>query len=169
MPGGLYTYDAAQHAAAVVSVNNRSVTYQLENGYLVIDREWAPGDKLTVSFPMEIRRVYSRDEVKANKERVALQRGPLVYCVEGADNEGRAMNLVLPKNASVQAMPYQVLAEPVIGLQAEATVLTVLPGGDNIKAERKKVIAIPYYTWNNRGAGQMQVWLPQRIIDIKIN
>lgn len=169
VPGGLYTYDAAQHAAAVVSVNNRSVTYQLENGYLVIDREWAPGDKLTVSFPMEIRRVYSRDEVKANKERVALQRGPLVYCVEGADNEGRAMNLVLPKNASVQAMPYQVLAEPVIGLQAEATVLTVLPGGDNIKAERKKVIAIPYYTWNNRGAGQMQVWLPQRIIDIKIN
>lgn len=169
VPGGLYTYDAAQHAAAVVSVNNRSVTYQLENGYLVIDREWAPGDKLTVSFPMEIRRVYSRDEVKANKERVALQRGPLVYCVEGADNEGRAMNLVLPKNASVQSMPYQVLAEPVIGLQAEATVLTVLPGGDNIKAERKKVIAIPYYTWNNRGAGQMQVWLPQRIIDIKIN
>lgn len=169
VPGGLYTYDAAQHAAAVVSVNNRSVTYQLENGYLVIDREWAPGDKLTVSFPMEIRRVYSGDEVKANKERVALQRGPLVYCVEGVDNEGRAMNLVLPKNASLQAMPYQVLAEPVIGLQAEATVLTVLPGGDNIKSERKKVIAIPYYTWNNRGAGQMQVWLPQRIIDIKIN
>lgn len=170
VPGGLYTYGARQQATAVmVSVNDRPVKYQLEKGYLVIDREWAPGDKLTVSFPMEIRRVYSREEVKTNTERVALQRGPLVYCVEGADNEGRAMNLVLPQSASVQPIPYKVLAEPVMGLQAEATVLTVLPGGDNIKTERKKITAVPYYTWNNRGAGQMQVWLPQRIIDIKIN
>lgn len=169
VPGGLYTYGTQQASAAMVSVNDQPVQYQLDKGYLVIDREWAPDDKLTVSFPMEIRRVYSREEVKANTERVALQRGPLVYCVEGTDNEGRVMNLVLPKTAAVRTIPYRVLTEQVVGLQADATVLSVLPGGDNVQAERKKILAVPYYTWNNRGAGQMQVWLPQRILDIKIN
>lgn len=170
VPGGLYTYENnKQYSLTLLSINNQPVKYTIENGYLVIDREWAPNDQVSISFPMDIRRVYSRSEVKANVERVALQRGPLIYCVEGTDNDGKALNIVLPKTAQVVTAKQQVLTENVVSLEAEATVLSVMPGGENVQAVKKKIRAVPYYTWNNRGAGQMLVWLPQRILDIKIN
>jgi len=170
VPGGLYTYENEKPLSlTMVSINKQPVKYTIEKGYLVIDREWAPNDQVSISFPMDIRRVYSRSEVKANVERVALQRGPIIYCVEGTDNEGKALNIVLPKSAQVVTAHQQVLTEQVISLEAEATVLSVLPGGENVQAVKKKIRAVPYYTWNNRGAGQMLVWLPQRILDIKIN
>lgn len=170
VPGGLYTYEnAKQYSLTLLSINNQPVKYTIEKGYLVIDREWAPNDQVSISFPMDVRRVYSRSEVKANVERVALQRGPLIYCVEGTDNDGKALNIVLPKTAQVVTAQQQVLTENVVSLEADATVLSVMPGGENVQAVKKKIRAVPYYTWNNRGAGQMLVWLPQRILDIKIN
>ena len=170
VPGGLYAYENEKPLSlTMVSINKQPVKYTIEKGYLVIDREWAPNDQVSISFPMDIRRVYSRSEVKANVERVALQRGPIIYCVEGTDNEGKALNIVLPKSAQVVTAHQQVLTEQVISLEAEATVLSVMPGGENVQAVKKKIKAVPYYTWNNRGAGQMLVWLPQRILDIKIN
>lgn len=170
VPGGLYAYENEKPLSlTMVSINKQPVKYTIEKGYLVIDREWAPNDQVSISFPMDIRRVYSRSEVKANVERVALQRGPLIYCVEGTDNDGKALNIVLPKTAQVVTAKQQVLTENVISLEAEATVLSVMPGGENVQAVKKKITAVPYYTWNNRGAGQMLVWLPQRILDIKIN
>jgi DUF1680 family protein len=170
VPGGLYSYENnKQHSLTLLSINNQPVKYTIENGYLVIDREWAPNDKVSISFPMDIRRVYSRSEVKANVERVALQRGPLIYCVEGTDNDGKALNIVLPQTAQITTAKQQVLTENVVSLEADATVLSVMPGGENVQAVKKKIRAVPYYTWNNRGSGQMLVWLPQRILDIKIN
>lgn len=170
VPGGLYAYENEKPLSlTMVSINKQPVKYTIEKGYLVIDREWAPNDQVSISFPMDIRRVYSRSEVKANVERVALQRGPIIYCVEGTDNEGKALNIVLPKSAQVVTAHQQVLTEQVISLEADATVLSVMPSGENVQAVKKKIRAVPYYTWNNRGAGQMLVWLPQRILDIKIN
>lgn len=170
VPGGLYAYEnETPLSLTMVSINKQPVKYTIEKGYLVIDREWAPNDQVSISFPMDIRRVYSRSEVKANVERVALQRGPIIYCVEGTDNEGKALNIVLPKSAQVVTAKQQVLTENVVSLEADATVLSVMPGGENVQAVKKKIRAVPYYTWNNRGAGQMLVWLPQRILDIKIN
>lgn len=170
VPGGLYTYkNEKQYSLTLLSINNQPVKYTIEKGYMVIDREWAPNDQVSISFPMDIRRVYSRSEVKANVERVALQRGPLIYCVEGTDNDGKALNIVLPKTAQVVTAKQQVLTENVVSLEADATVLFVMPGGEDVQAVKKKIRAVPYYTWNNRGAGQMLVWLPQRILDIKIN
>jgi DUF1680 family protein len=170
VPGGLYAYENEKPLSlTMVSINKQPVKYTIEKGYLVIDREWAPNDQVSISFPMDIRRVYSRSEVKANVERVALQRGPIIYCLEGTDNEGKALNIVLPRSAQVVTAHQQVLTEQVISREAEATVLSVMPGGENVQAVKKKIKAVPYYTWNNRGAGQMLVWLPQRILDIKIN
>ena len=169
VPGGLYSFQQVSESNLAVNLNGKPIKYTVENGYLVIDRGWQSGDKITVNFPMEIKRVISRAEVKANVERVAIQRGPIIYCVEGVDNDGRSMNIVLPKNAIFQDIPQTILTEKVIAIQTEATVLKVSDDGTQVSTEKKKISAVPYYIWNNRGPGQMLVWLPQRILDVKVN
>lgn len=169
VPGGLYNFADASKSDVVIMVNGKKTGYTMEKGYAVINREWSSGDKITIDLPMGIKRVYSRAEVKANVERVALQRGPMIYCVEGTDNAGKAVNIVLPKNSPLTTATQTVLSEPVVAIQGDATVLTISADGDDVKSEKKKITAIPYYTWNNRGAGQMLVWLPQRILDVKVN
>jgi uncharacterized protein len=66
-------------------------------------------------------------------------------------------------------IPYKVLNEPVVALQAELPVITVSENGNEIKTEKKTITAIPYYTWANRGKNEMQLWLPTKIKDVKIN
>ena len=169
VPGGLYTFQDLTKSNITVNLNGKKADYTLDKGYLVIDREWNTNDKVTIELPMDIKRVNSRMEVKANIERVAIQRGPIIYCVEGMDNAGKTMNIVLPKSSLLSTSKQMILHEPVVSIQTDATVVTVSPNGDDVKAEKRKITAIPYYTWNNRGAGQMLVWLPQRILDVKIN
>ena len=169
VPGGLYTFQDLTKSNITVNLNSKKADYTLDKGYLVIDREWNTNDKVTIDLPMDIKRVNSRMEVKANIERVAIQRGPIIYCVEGMDNAGKTMNIVLPKSSLLSTSKQMILHEPVVSIQTDATVVTVSPNGDDVKAEKRKITAIPYYTWNNRGAGQMLVWLPQRILDVKIN
>ncbi len=169
VPGGLYNFRDVHAAGITVSLNGQPIAYQIDKGYMVIDREWKQDDKLNVNIPMDIKRVTSRPEVKANSERVALQRGPIIYCVEGIDNTGRAMNIVLPKTADLSTIAQTILTEKVVSIQTEATVLTVSADGETVHTEKKKITAVPYYTWNNRGAGQMLVWLPEKIIDVKVN
>lgn len=169
VPGNLYHFENTKGAELAVSVNGKKVDYKMDRGYLVIDRVWQKGDKVSLTLPMDIKRVVSRPEVKSNIERVAIQRGPLVYCLEGTDNTGKVVNIVLPASAKLVAGEKTVLSEKVVSVQAEATVLTVSASGDNVQAVKKQITAVPYYVWNNRGAGQMLVWLPQRILDVKIN
>lgn len=169
VPGGLYRFASASSAKASVKVNGKTISYQMDKGYMVIEREWSKGDRIELELPMEVKRVISRPEVKANVERVAIQRGPLLYCVEGIDNAGKTMNIILPAQASLSTVMRSVMNEPVVGIEAEATVVAVAGDGTDVKTEKRKIAAVPYYTWNNRGAGQMLVWLPQRILDIRIN
>jgi len=93
----------------------------------------------------------------------------LVYCVEGADNKGAVWNLVLPPNTKFTTTDYKILDEPVIALQTELPSAMPNENGDGVKIEGKKVTAIPYYCWANRGANDMQVWLPTKIKEVKIN
>ncbi len=169
VPGGLYNFQDASASNITVNLNGKKIEYSVDKGYLVIDREWNTNDKITLSLPMDIKRVNSRAEVKANVERVAIQRGPIIYCVEGMDNAGKTMNLVLPKSSQLVISKQMVLNESVVSIQTDATVVSISANGDDVKTEKRKITAIPYYTWNNRGAGQMLVWLPQRILDIKVN
>ncbi len=169
VPGGLYNFQDLSASNIIVNLNGKKIEYTVDKGYLVIDREWNPNDKISLSLPMDIKRVNSRIEVKANIERVAIQRGPIIYCVEGMDNAGKTMNLVLPKSSQLVISKQMVLNESVVSIQTDATVVSISANGDDVKTEKRKITAIPYYTWNNRGAGQMLVWLPQRILDVKVN
>jgi uncharacterized protein len=169
VPGNLYTFTGNENNLLVLTLNGKSIPYKNENGYAVIVREWKKGDKVEWTMPMNTRKIVSREDLKQDKDRIALQRGPIVYCVEGADNNGKAWNILFPENTTVTTVNYKILDEPVIALQANVPVITTGADNASLQTEVKKVTAIPYYTWCNRGSNQMQVWLPVKINDVKLN
>jgi DUF1680 family protein len=168
-PGDLYAFTAPAPTGFDVLLNGKKVSYREENGYLVLDRTWKKGDVVALNFPMEVKKVTARQELRFNNDRVALQRGPLVYCVEGADNNGQAWNIILPDNTVFEARKYEVVHEPVVALQAQVPVVGANADGTGVQTQQKPVIAIPYYTWANRGKNPMQVWLPRKIKEVKVN
>jgi len=171
VPGGLYRFDTANSAPSgiKISLNGKEIAPSEENGYFIIDRTWKKGDVVAYSMTMEAKRVVAKDEVLNNKGRIALQRGPLVYCIEGADNEGKALDFIFPANAAISEKTYSVSDEKVIALSAKVPVFTIGTDGLSAMSIIKEITAIPYYSWCNRGNNQMQVWLPTKIIDIKAN
>jgi DUF1680 family protein len=169
VPGDLYVFEDRKPDTYVINVNGKPAAYTTSKGYAVVDREWKKGDRVELTLPMEIKRVAARPEVKQDDERVALQRGPLVYCVEGADNNGQAWNIILPDNTSFETSFRKDLLEGVEVIEFNAPSLQVSTDGQSVKSETVKVTAIPYYAWCNRGQNPMQVWLPKKIKDVKVN
>ena len=167
---GLYDFiNEAPPKLLPITVNEQKVSNTLENGYLVIDREWKKGDILQIDFPADIGLIRARKELKQDSNRIAIQRGPIVYCIEGADNNGKAWNVIIPSTTEFKVIDHKVLDEPVKALTAEVPVVTVGEDGLSLRTEKRKIIAIPYYTWANRGRNEMQVWLPTKITDVKLN
>jgi uncharacterized protein len=161
----LHTYDAT----TIYYVNGKPTPVSVANGYAIINRKWKRGDVVTFGYAMIPRLVQSKAAIKQNAGRVAIQRGPLVDCVEGADNNGNAWNILLPENTPLETIDYTILDESVKAITAQVPVVAVAEDGRSLKTEKKKIIAIPYYTWANRGKNEMQLWLPTKIHDIKIN
>lgn len=168
-PGGLYSFKEKINDSISVLINGKPIAYREEDGYAVIERTWKKGDAIEIRLPMTVRKVVSRTEVKADNDRVALQRGPLIYCVEGADNGGQAWNMIVPDKASFTEGETTVLSEKVVSLSSKLPVVNVGNDGLSVTTTEKTITAIPYYVWCNRGSNQMQVWLPERIENIKIN
>jgi uncharacterized protein len=168
VPGELYSFQN-ESTPVVITVNGEKFAYPIENGYAIVQKTWRKGDVVEITLPMNARMVRARNELKQNNQRVAVQRGPLVYCVEGTDNNGKAWNIIVPENTRFTDTSYIVSTEQVIALKAEVPVVTVSADGLNVQTEKKTITAIPYYTWANRGQSQMQVWLPTSIRDIKLN
>jgi DUF1680 family protein len=169
VPGDLYKTATKADSKFEITINGKATEWKNENGYAVVEREWKKGDVVNVMIPMEVKKLVSRTELKANEDRVAIQRGPLVYCVEGADNKGDVWNLLLQDQSDFNPIEYKVLDEPVIALETEMLSAVPAKDGKSMEMKKRKVIAIPYYTWANRGANSMQVWLPTKIKAIKIN
>lgn len=152
VPGKLYSFLDQEKTDFTIMVNGEKATFRQENGYTVLDREWKKGDRITYELPLEIRELQSRPEVLANTNRIAIQRGPLVYCVEGSDNQGKVLQLALSSNPNFTTKEYQILDEKVQAIQFQAV------DGQTPKT----VTAIPYYTWANRGQNEMMVWIPKK-------
>ena len=170
-PGGLYTSEGDDGMPDIfkLTLNGKIINNTYENGYAVVENDWKKGDLLQIIFPMNVKMIKARQELKQNNNRIALQRGPIVYCIEGADNNGKAWNIIVPENTTFKIIDYMVLDESVKALTADVPVVTVSDDGLILKSEKRKIIAIPYYTWANRGNNEMQVWLPTKITDVKIN
>lgn len=168
-PGGLYSFVNGSIEKPVLLLNGNTISYQIQDGYVVAEHEWKDKDIIEYQLPMTIQKVVSRNELKFNNDRVAFQRGPLVYCIEGADNNGKAWNVIAPSQVSFTAENFKVLNENVVSLVADLPSIQIELNGTSAKTSFQKVRAIPYYTWCNRGSNAMQVWLPTSFKDVKVN
>jgi DUF1680 family protein len=145
---------------ATVAINGKSLGELVnDKGYVTIDGSWSAGDVVELNMPMPIRRVKADPRVKDNIGRVALQRGPIVYCVEAVDNNGRAMNLSVPVDSELTAAHQDQLVRGMTVIKGKA----LARQRDNEPAKRVEFTAIPYFAWDNRDAGEMVVWLPEDI------
>lgn len=159
VPGDLYTYADNQSLAYSVSVNGQKVEGELVNGYLSIRRKWKKGDVVDIHFDMQPRVVKARPEVEADRGRVAVERGPLVYCAEWPDNDFNVHNILLNQRPT-----FQVTEKPDLlnGIRVITTGVQCLSYGTDGKLALKDatLTLIPYYAWAHRGEGDMDVWLP---------
>jgi hypothetical protein len=159
VPSDLYRFTDQSAESPTLAVNGQPVPIVLNQGYATLDRKWEPGDVITLHLPMPIRRLVANAAVKADQGRVALQRGPLVYCLEWPDNEGQVRNLMLSDDAPLQAAFDPARLGGVEIIQGRASRFAC---GDqsNIVRTTNDFTAIPYYAWANRGRGEMTVWIP---------
>jgi len=161
VPSNLYRFLDKPPESVNVTVNGKPVETETYKGFLPIRRTWKKGDTIILEFPMEIHRVLSHDRVQSNIGRVALQRGPVVYCAEFVDNQGRVHNLFLPDSVELTSEHRDDLLGGVTVIKG--TVPAVYPAEDGSQSEVRDqpFIAIPYYSWAHRGSGEMAVWLPR--------
>jgi hypothetical protein len=159
VPSQLYSYLPAPHPAYSLTLNGTPLTVAVEKGYARIEREWKSGDSVQLNLPMPVRRVLANESVADDRGMVALERGPIVYCVERADNPEGVFNLLIPDNAELQ-FAYR---GDVLGGVGEivGNAIALSRGTDRVSLVRKqrKFTAIPYYAFGNRGSGEMAVWL----------
>jgi DUF1680 family protein len=159
VPSDLYRFtDKAPDP--VLKVNGRAVPIKLDKGYATLSRNWKAGDTVELTLPMPVRRVVAHEQVAADRGRVTLQRGPLVYAAEWPDNaDGKVRNLMLPDNAKLTAEFRPDLLKGVTVIKSRAVALALDEKG-GLKKTEQDFTAIPYYSWANRGRGQMMVWIP---------
>lgn len=171
VPSDLYTFSDDIFSTYEVTVNGQRVDGALENGYLVINRNWKKGDVVNIHFDMPVRTVVANPRVSDDRGRVAVERGPLVYCAEWADNEGvNPHHLLLPRQPKFEVMPaYSILNTEGNNKYFDVTAITAQAQDVHVDREGRiatkdvSVKLIPYYAWNHRGAGKMDVWLARSL------
>ncbi len=175
LPSDLYSYADNKQLGYSVKVNGMTVSSELEDGYFGIDRKWKKGDLVEVHFEMQPRLVTSRAEVGADVGRVAVERGPIVYCAEFPDNDFDLGGMLLNQKPQFKTSPLELQFEesypqaeisPRGYYMVELTTDAQLLGFDEtgaLTADAKKLTLIPYYAWNHRGPGRMMVWLPWQL------
>jgi DUF1680 family protein len=159
VPGDLYQFMDKSGEATVIRVNGAETPLELTQGYLRIQRTWKSGDVIEASFPLPIRRILAHPAVKGDVGKVALERGPVVYCAEWPDNGGHVSNLVLEDNVPLSSERRDNLLNGVTIINGEATALFEGKKGGPPIAKKQEFMAIPYYAWAHRGEGEMTVWL----------
>ena len=154
--------------SAIVAVNGEPMELAPTKGYAAIRRLWRNGDAVTLDLAMPAERLYAHPNVRMDVGRAALRRGPLIYCVEEADNPGGAVHaLALPRSSALDAGWRNDLFEGVMTLQANAKRLVAgkeagaLYSTEAPAVEDATLVALPYHLWANRDPGSMQVWIAE--------
>lgn len=159
VPSDLYRYTEAPKPY-ILYLNGKEVRTEIFDGYVVFERKWRAGDEITLVFPMEVRRISAREEVLDNRGKLAIERGPIVYCLEGKDQAGGTVfDKYIPVHTRMEASMDSSLLGGVVVLTGRCR--EVLRDGSEREVPFK---AIPYSTWNNRGSDQMAVWIPEKAV-----
>ncbi len=165
LPGDLYQYANPQREAVEIRINGRPVPVRLDGGYAVLSRVWNDGDTIAVTLPMGIHRVLAHPRVQDDLGKVALERGPIVYCLEGVDNSaGRVLDLVIPDTAALESRFSPDLLGGVQLITGFATPTHRTMEGTILTDHPVRFTAIPYFAWAHRGRSPMTVW-PARIVE----
>lgn len=142
VPSDLYSYLNPASSNISIQLNNSPIEWNIsEDGYVSLNQKWKKGDQVSLTLPMNINRTITKEEVEANRNRVAIERGPILYCLEEVDNGGNILNTTLTDQAS-------------LSYQWEPQLL----GGIGM-IQNEDLTATPYFAWDNRRMSKMQVWL----------
>ena len=139
----------------------------IEQGYLVIRRLWSAGDIIEVHDPMETHRIYAHPNLRADAQKVTIQRGPLVYCLESIDNGEPLSSISLKQDGEFTAAFDETLLGGAVVIEADGVRVDQESWSGGLYSREKaslqpvKVKAVPYYLWGNRGSGEMKVWIPE--------
>jgi DUF1680 family protein len=162
VPGDLYRFADTKEEKIVIKLNGKAIDYKLDKGYAVLDRTWSKGDVIEMELPMQVEKVLANENVKDDKGRYALQRGPILYCLEGPDHTDNAVqNIIVPQQAVLKENFEPNFLNGVMVLNGEGSATSRQVNSDELLKKQLPVKAIPYYAWNNRGAGEMVVWIPE--------
>jgi len=168
VPGDLYRFTDKVNDPVTLKVNGKPVPIELNKGYVSLKRRWKKHDRIELNLPMPVRRVTAHDQVQADRGRVALQRGPIVYCAEWPDNpSGKVRNLMLPDGEKLTSEFDPGLLNGVQVIKGRACSVTAGEDGRIVKTEQD-FKAIPYYAWANRGRGEMVVWIPNSEAGVRV-
>ncbi len=162
VPGRLYSYTVEKYPKWTVCVNGEPVAYRFEKGFAVVTREWSDSDTIDLDLPMPIRYSVCDEKVDANVNRIAITRGPLVYCAEEIDNGGPVQRFILPDCPGREDGAVETIAE---GKLAGMPRL-IVPAQELITNNKERLASlrlVPYFAWNNRGNGSMNVWFPNKV------
>ncbi len=167
VPSTLYRYADGKSAAPTFSLNGRPIQPTMNLGYAVFNRTWKKGDYVEMNLPMPVRRIKANAKVSEDKGKIALQRGPIVYCAEGTDQAGGSTQaLMLPDTSEFKVTVQPNLLGGVTTISSTAEELAYQKDGSVAKTSRE-LVAIPYYAWANRGRGEMRVWFPNSLESAK--
>ncbi len=168
IPSDLYRFLDSNNEQSIFKINGEPISVRLKNGYAEINRKWNRGDVIDLQIPLPIRRIVAHDSVKADIGRVALQRGPIVYCAEWPDNkDGHVQNLLLPDSAVLTNEFQPDLLNGVQIIKGNALAYKVGRTADSLEKTEQDFMAIPYYAWAHRGRGEMTVWLAREESAVK--
>ena len=159
VPSDLYRYLDQSNEQVTLRVNGQPASFSMERGYAVLKRTWKQGDVVEILFPMPVRRVVANEKLLDDKDKVALERGPILFCAEWPDNrDGNVVNLVLPDNSPLKTQFRKDLLNGVQIVQSSAISVRRTQGNTMVSDAPQDFVAIPYYAWAHRGLGQMNVW-----------
>ena len=156
VPTDLYSFADKQDGKYEIYVNGKLTSVIESNGYADISRNWKMGDVIELKLPMPVRRIQANEKVKDDRGKLAIERGPIVYCLEGWDQgDKHIFNKYISEDAQFSIEYKKDLLNGVMILKGSAKEVSL-----NGEEKEVPVTAIPYSTWNNRGAGEMAVWIP---------
>jgi len=146
VPGDLYCYKDAEKVKIILKINKKKKKLKINNkGYAEIIKRWKKGDKVELIFPMKVRMVIANKNVIEDRNKVAFEYGPFVYCAEEVDNKNIS-DITIPNNIEFNIKGMKILSEKVLAIESTFN--------------NESLILIPYYVWSNRGIGKMKVWFP---------